>query len=62
MTAVLFLGQACLPRTLTVGSVLGPVGVIGALLVTGFMLAVVSTAIYDGPSELAGLLVDARKR
>src|SRR5947209_12010420 len=59
VTAVLLPGQAALSRTLTVGSVLGPVGVIGALLVTGFTLAVLFTAIYDGPSELAGLLVDA---
>jgi hypothetical protein len=50
------LGQVVLPHTIRVGSTYGALGITGALVVAGFTLAVVFTAMYDGPRDIFRLL------
>lgn len=56
---VVLLTQAGFSTVMEVGSRTGGAGVIAALFVAGFLLALLFTAIFDGPRSLAGLL---RKR
>ena len=53
---VAVLGQLGFPRVMALGARGGGAGVIAALAVLGFALALVFTAIHDGPRSLAGLL------
>ena len=50
------LGQLGFSSLMAVGARGGAIGIIVALFVAGFALALVFTAIYDGPRSLAGLL------
>jgi hypothetical protein len=52
---VVLLAQVGFPTVMGVGSRGGGAGVIAALFVAGFALALLFTAIYDGPRALAGL-------
>jgi hypothetical protein len=56
---VVVLAQVGFSTVMDVGSRGGGAGVIAALFVAGFALALLFTAIYDGPRSLAALL---RKR
>ena len=53
---VVLLAQVGLPTVMAVGSRGGGAGVVAALFFAGFVLALLFTAIYDGPRSLAGLL------
>jgi hypothetical protein len=53
---VVLLGQLGFSTVMAVGTRGGGAGVIAALVVAGFALALVFTAIYDGPRSLAGLV------
>jgi hypothetical protein len=56
---VVLLAQVGFSTVMEVGSRGGGAGVIAALFVAGFALALLFTAIYDGPRALAGMV---RKR
>ena len=53
---VVLLGQLGFSRLMAVGARGGGAGIIVALFMAGFVLALVFTAIYDGTRALAGLL------
>jgi hypothetical protein len=57
---VAILGQLGFARLMSVGARGGGAGVVAALCIAGFGLALVFTAIYDGPRSLAGLLGSRR--
>ena len=50
------LGQLALPRALRLGGHAGAAGMVAALLLAGFAIAVVFTLIYDGPRSTSALL------
>ena len=50
------LGQLGFSTLMALGTRGGGAGMVAALFVAGFALALVFTAIYDGPRSLAGLL------
>ena len=53
---VSLLAQVGFSTIMAVGTKAGGAGLIVALVVAGFALALLFTAIYDGPRSLAGLL------
>ena len=53
---VALLAQLGFARLMALGAKGGGAGVIAALFVAGFAVALLFTAIYDGPRSLAGLL------
>jgi hypothetical protein len=53
---VVLLGQVGFSRLMALGARGGGAGVVAALVAAGFALALIFTAIYDGPRSLAGLL------
>jgi hypothetical protein len=53
---VVLLAQVGFSTVMAVGSRGGGAGVVAALIVAGFALALLFTAVYDGPRSLAGLL------
>lgn len=55
-TVVVLLGQLGFSTLMALGARAGGAGMVAALVGAGFALALIFTAIYDGPRSLAGLL------
>lgn len=56
LAVVVLLGQLGFSTVMAIGTRGGGAGVIVALVVAGFALALIFTAIYDGPRSLAGVM------
>jgi hypothetical protein len=56
LTFVIVLAQLGFPKVVTLGAHGGVAGAAGTLVVAGFALALIFTAIYDGPRSLARVL------
>ena len=56
VAVVILLGQLGFSGLMSLGARGGGAGVVAALVAAGFALALIFTAIYDGPRSLASLL------